>query len=218
MLALENYASYSVLFCNRGIISFENKSYVLEPLEGATNEHKIYRAENLKIAPGSCGHQLDISAVRAAGGDTLRHSQAGRVGGWGTLMFLACECVSGSISILLPTQTHCCRVPALQNITRIVTFCWWHVLKIMLKIEHILKSFLLFLDPARITCFLLSLWEWDGTEKCIVSCCGSTFWFMDDYSKNLRPHKNTEQCLEKFLPTQDGREHGSCDTFHLEED
>lgn len=81
MLALENYASYSVLFCNRGIISFENKSYVLEPLEGATNEHKIYRAESLKIAPGSCGHQLDISAVRAAGGDTLRRSRAGRVGG-----------------------------------------------------------------------------------------------------------------------------------------
>ncbi|KAK2519522.1 Adam12 [Columba guinea] len=73
-------SSVSLSTCSglRGIISFENKSYVLEPLEGATNEHKIYQAENLKIAPGSCGHQLDISAVRAAGGDTLRHSRAGR--------------------------------------------------------------------------------------------------------------------------------------------
>lgn len=157
MLALENHASYSVLFCNRGIISFENKSYVLEPLEGATNEHKIYRAENLKIAPGSCGRQLDMSAVRAAGDSTLRRSWAGRVGGWGTSMFLACECVSGSISILLPTQTHCCRGPALQNITHVVNYCWCHVLKIMLKIEHIRKSFLLFLDPACITFYFVGM-------------------------------------------------------------
>ena len=80
-LALENHASYSILFCNRGIIVFENKSYILEPLEGATREHKIYRAENLKIAPGSCGHQLDISAMRADDNDTSHYSQAGRVGG-----------------------------------------------------------------------------------------------------------------------------------------
>lgn len=79
-LALENHSSHSALFCNRGIIVFENKSYVLEPLEGATSEHKIYRAENLNIAPGSCGHQLDISTMRADANDTSHHSQAGRVG------------------------------------------------------------------------------------------------------------------------------------------
>uniref|UniRef100_A0A8V0XH69 ADAM metallopeptidase domain 12 n=1 Tax=Gallus gallus TaxID=9031 RepID=A0A8V0XH69_CHICK len=61
---------------NEGIIVFENKSYILEPLEGATNEHKIYRAENLEIIPGSCGHQLDISATRAA--DPSHRSQGGR--------------------------------------------------------------------------------------------------------------------------------------------
>lgn len=153
MLALENHASYSVLFCNRGIISFGNKSYILEPLQGATSEHKIYRAENLKIAPGSCGHQLDISAVRAAGDDTSHRSQAGRVGGWGTWMFLACESVSGNISVSLPTKTLHCRVPALQNIIHVVKFRWCHVLKIVLKIEHIYKSSLLFLDPVCVTCF-----------------------------------------------------------------
>lgn len=78
-LVLESRASYSALLCYRGIIVFANKSYILEPIEGATTEHKIYRAENLKIAPGSCGHQLDISAVRSH--DTTHHSQAGRVGG-----------------------------------------------------------------------------------------------------------------------------------------
>ncbi|GAB0191927.1 disintegrin and metalloproteinase domain-containing protein 12 [Grus japonensis] len=62
----------------RGIIAFGNKSYILEPLEGATSEHKIYRAENLKIAPGSCGHQLDISAMRTDDNDTSHNSQAGR--------------------------------------------------------------------------------------------------------------------------------------------
>ncbi|XP_009474015.1 PREDICTED: disintegrin and metalloproteinase domain-containing protein 12 isoform X2 [Nipponia nippon] len=73
-------SSVSLSTCSglRGIIVFENKSYILEPLEGATGEHKIYRAENLKIAPGSCGHQLDISAMRADDNDTSHHSQAGR--------------------------------------------------------------------------------------------------------------------------------------------
>uniref|UniRef100_A0A663EAC5 ADAM metallopeptidase domain 12 n=1 Tax=Aquila chrysaetos chrysaetos TaxID=223781 RepID=A0A663EAC5_AQUCH len=73
-------SSVSLSTCSglRGIIVFENKSYILEPLEGATSEHKIYRAENLKIAPGSCGHQLDVSATRAGDNDTPHHSQAGR--------------------------------------------------------------------------------------------------------------------------------------------
>ncbi|XP_009324137.1 PREDICTED: disintegrin and metalloproteinase domain-containing protein 12 isoform X2 [Pygoscelis adeliae] len=73
-------SSVSLSTCSglRGIIAFENKSYILEPLEGATSEHKIYRAESLKIAPGSCGHQLDISAMRADDSDTSHHSQAGR--------------------------------------------------------------------------------------------------------------------------------------------
>uniref|UniRef100_A0A8V0XGA3 ADAM metallopeptidase domain 12 n=2 Tax=Gallus gallus TaxID=9031 RepID=A0A8V0XGA3_CHICK len=71
-------SSVSLSTCSglRGIIVFENKSYILEPLEGATNEHKIYRAENLEIIPGSCGHQLDISATRAA--DPSHRSQGGR--------------------------------------------------------------------------------------------------------------------------------------------
>ncbi|KAM6130653.1 disintegrin and metalloproteinase domain-containing protein 12 isoform 2-T2 [Phoenicopterus ruber ruber] len=73
-------SSVSLSTCSglRGIIAFENKSYILEPLEGATSEHKLYRAENLKIAPGSCGHQLDISAMRADDNGTSHHSQAGR--------------------------------------------------------------------------------------------------------------------------------------------
>uniref|UniRef100_A0A8B9DBX3 ADAM metallopeptidase domain 12 n=1 Tax=Anser cygnoides TaxID=8845 RepID=A0A8B9DBX3_ANSCY len=59
-LVLESHASYSALLCYRGIIVFANKSYILEPIEGATTEHKIYRAENLKIVPGSCGHQITL--------------------------------------------------------------------------------------------------------------------------------------------------------------
>ncbi|XP_015723078.1 disintegrin and metalloproteinase domain-containing protein 12 isoform X1 [Coturnix japonica] len=71
-------SSVSLSTCSglRGIIVLGNKSYVLEPIEGATSEHKIYRAENLEIIPGSCGHQLDISAMRAA--DASHRSQAGR--------------------------------------------------------------------------------------------------------------------------------------------
>ncbi|NWS41096.1 ADA12 protein, partial [Probosciger aterrimus] len=73
-------SSVSLSTCSglRGMIVFENKSYILEPLEGAISEHKIYRAENLKIAPGSCGHQLDIPAMGADDNDTSHHFQAGR--------------------------------------------------------------------------------------------------------------------------------------------
>uniref|UniRef100_A0A8D2Q151 ADAM metallopeptidase domain 12 n=1 Tax=Zosterops lateralis melanops TaxID=1220523 RepID=A0A8D2Q151_ZOSLA len=73
-------SSVSLSTCSglRGIIVFENNSYILEPLEGATGEHKIYRAENLKIAPGSCGHQLDIPATGAAARATSQHSPAAR--------------------------------------------------------------------------------------------------------------------------------------------
>uniref|UniRef100_A0A8D2N1X6 ADAM metallopeptidase domain 12 n=1 Tax=Zonotrichia albicollis TaxID=44394 RepID=A0A8D2N1X6_ZONAL len=61
-------SSVSLSTCSglRGIIVFGNSSYILEPLEGATSEHKIYRAEKLRAAPGSCGHQLDIPATGAA--------------------------------------------------------------------------------------------------------------------------------------------------------
>uniref|UniRef100_A0A8C4P498 ADAM metallopeptidase domain 12 n=1 Tax=Dromaius novaehollandiae TaxID=8790 RepID=A0A8C4P498_DRONO len=70
----DSAVSLSTCFGLRGIIVFENKSYILEPLEGAAGEHKIYRSENLKIAPGSCGHHLDLSALRAD--DTPHRSQA----------------------------------------------------------------------------------------------------------------------------------------------
>uniref|UniRef100_A0A8D2JFR7 ADAM metallopeptidase domain 12 n=1 Tax=Varanus komodoensis TaxID=61221 RepID=A0A8D2JFR7_VARKO len=49
----------------RGFILFEDKAYILEPLDGATNEHILYQAKNLKLAPGSCGHHLNLSGVTA---------------------------------------------------------------------------------------------------------------------------------------------------------
>uniref|UniRef100_A0A8C3J2C0 ADAM metallopeptidase domain 12 n=1 Tax=Chrysemys picta bellii TaxID=8478 RepID=A0A8C3J2C0_CHRPI len=57
----------------RGLILFENKTYILEPLENATSEHKIYQAENLKIASGSCGNQFNISGITID--DTPQSSQ-----------------------------------------------------------------------------------------------------------------------------------------------
>ncbi|XP_048465117.1 disintegrin and metalloproteinase domain-containing protein 12-like [Rhincodon typus] len=48
----------------RGFVSFENKSYILEPIEGVTNyTHLIYRAENLKGNVGTCGHNFRTSAT-----------------------------------------------------------------------------------------------------------------------------------------------------------
>ncbi|RMC11260.1 hypothetical protein DUI87_11378 [Hirundo rustica rustica] len=73
-------SSVSLSSCSglRGIIVFENHSYILEPLEGAASEHKIYRAEKLRAAPGSCGHQLDFPATGAAASATSQRSPAAR--------------------------------------------------------------------------------------------------------------------------------------------
>lgn len=65
----------------RGLILFEDNAYILEPLEGATNEHIIYQARDLKLALGSCGHHPNISGITPE--DTTQFIQkfASRVGG-----------------------------------------------------------------------------------------------------------------------------------------
>lgn len=74
----------------------------------------------------------------------------------------------------------------------------------------------------KIYCFFfalaLYLYILSGNEmaqKFVVSYYGAIFWFMYDYSNNLWTHKNAKQGLEKFLPTQDGKEHDSCDALQI---
>ncbi|XP_074856574.1 disintegrin and metalloproteinase domain-containing protein 12 isoform X4 [Carettochelys insculpta] len=69
----DSAVSLSTCFGLRGLILFENKIYILEPLENATSEHKIYRADNLKIASGSCGNQFNLSSITV--NDTPQPSQ-----------------------------------------------------------------------------------------------------------------------------------------------
>lgn len=46
----------------RGFISLEDKSYVLEPSPvHSDGTHWIYTADHLSIAPGTCGHNFNIS-------------------------------------------------------------------------------------------------------------------------------------------------------------
>lgn len=46
----------------RGFISLEGKSYVLEPsADHSDGTHWIYTAEHLNFAPGTCGHDFNIS-------------------------------------------------------------------------------------------------------------------------------------------------------------
>lgn len=75
--------SFSCIFFiyHRGLILFGDKAYILEPLEGATNEHVIYEAMDLKIAPGSCGHHRNISGATLQ--DTVQSIRTftGRVSG-----------------------------------------------------------------------------------------------------------------------------------------
>ncbi|XP_069755153.1 disintegrin and metalloproteinase domain-containing protein 19 isoform X3 [Narcine bancroftii] len=42
----------------RGLIILNaNLSYLVQPIEGGLSQHLIYKAEDLKLKPGSCGHQ-----------------------------------------------------------------------------------------------------------------------------------------------------------------
>ncbi|XP_061491673.1 disintegrin and metalloproteinase domain-containing protein 12 isoform X2 [Rhineura floridana] len=59
----ESAVSLSTCSGLRGLILFEDNAYILEPLEGTTNEHIIYQAKNLQLALGTCGHHPSISGI-----------------------------------------------------------------------------------------------------------------------------------------------------------
>ncbi|XP_036078250.1 disintegrin and metalloproteinase domain-containing protein 12 isoform X2 [Rousettus aegyptiacus] len=50
----------------RGLITFENKTYVLEPLKNATDRYRLFPAETLAGVPGSCGSHGSPSRHAAA--------------------------------------------------------------------------------------------------------------------------------------------------------
>ncbi|KAG8135494.1 hypothetical protein E2320_008512 [Naja naja] len=47
----------------RGVIFFEDRAYILEPLEGAMNEHIIYRLKHRNLILGTCGHHLNLTGI-----------------------------------------------------------------------------------------------------------------------------------------------------------
>ncbi|KAM9726799.1 disintegrin and metalloproteinase domain-containing protein 12 isoform 2-T2 [Menidia menidia] len=48
----------------RGFIAIENKTFIIEPLNGHdTGAHFIFRVEELSLAPGACGHGFNLSSV-----------------------------------------------------------------------------------------------------------------------------------------------------------
>ncbi|XP_054291986.1 disintegrin and metalloproteinase domain-containing protein 12 [Pongo pygmaeus] len=49
----------------RGLIMFENETYVLEPMKNATNRYKLFPAKNLKSVWGSCGSHHNTSNLTA---------------------------------------------------------------------------------------------------------------------------------------------------------
>lgn len=53
----------AAVFC-RGVISLENKTFVIEPASGGEGDaHFIYRAEHLRLAQGDCGHGFNMTSV-----------------------------------------------------------------------------------------------------------------------------------------------------------
>ncbi|XP_055101735.1 disintegrin and metalloproteinase domain-containing protein 12 isoform X2 [Symphalangus syndactylus] len=49
----------------RGLIMFENETYVLEPVKNAINKYKLFPAKKLKSVKGSCGSQHNTSSLAA---------------------------------------------------------------------------------------------------------------------------------------------------------
>uniref|UniRef100_A0A8C5GWI8 Disintegrin and metalloproteinase domain-containing protein 12-like n=1 Tax=Gouania willdenowi TaxID=441366 RepID=A0A8C5GWI8_GOUWI len=48
----------------RGFISLENKTFIIEPVpSNDAGAHFIYRAEELRLTPGACGHGFNMSSV-----------------------------------------------------------------------------------------------------------------------------------------------------------
>ncbi|XP_077933107.1 disintegrin and metalloproteinase domain-containing protein 12 isoform X2 [Halichoerus grypus] len=58
-------ASLSTCSGLRGLITFENNTYILEPMKNETNTYKLFPVENLKRTWGSCGSQHSTSALAA---------------------------------------------------------------------------------------------------------------------------------------------------------
>ncbi|XP_041866767.1 disintegrin and metalloproteinase domain-containing protein 12 isoform X2 [Melanotaenia boesemani] len=48
----------------RGFIAVENKTFIIEPVSGRdSGAHFIYRVEELRLTPGACGHDFNMSSV-----------------------------------------------------------------------------------------------------------------------------------------------------------
>ncbi|KAK1333383.1 hypothetical protein QTO34_005766 [Cnephaeus nilssonii] len=61
-------ASLSTCAGLRGLITFQNKSYVLEPMGSVTDRYKLFAAEALRGLWGSCGSHHSASGPAAGGG------------------------------------------------------------------------------------------------------------------------------------------------------
>ncbi|XP_063290790.1 disintegrin and metalloproteinase domain-containing protein 12 isoform X1 [Pelobates fuscus] len=57
----------------RGLITLENRAYVLEPRADSTSRHLFYKAEHLKLNSGSCSQHFNLSGISII--DTLKYSQ-----------------------------------------------------------------------------------------------------------------------------------------------
>ncbi|XP_068114975.1 disintegrin and metalloproteinase domain-containing protein 12 [Hyperolius riggenbachi] len=68
-------SAVSLSLCSglRGLITLENRAYVLQPEANTTNRHLFYKAEHMKPAPGSCSQHYNLSGSSLS--DTLQYSE-----------------------------------------------------------------------------------------------------------------------------------------------
>ncbi|XP_073451840.1 disintegrin and metalloproteinase domain-containing protein 12 [Aquarana catesbeiana] len=65
--------SLSLCFGLRGLITLENRAYVLEPQANSTSRHLFYKAEHMNLASGSCSQNSNLSGISP--NDTLQYSE-----------------------------------------------------------------------------------------------------------------------------------------------
>ncbi|XP_026524260.1 disintegrin and metalloproteinase domain-containing protein 12 [Notechis scutatus] len=152
---VQEYAESAVILstCSglRGIIFFEDRAYILEPLEGAMSEHIIYRLKHPNLILGTCGHHLNLTGV------TLRD----------TAQFIAQTFTSRHKRETLKSTKYVELVIVADN--REFQRQGKDVEKVKLRLIEIANYVDRFYRPLNIRIALVGLEVWNDVDKCTVT-------------------------------------------------
>lgn len=125
----------------RGFISLEGKSYVLEPsAHHSDGTHWIYAADLLNFAPGTCGHDFNMSYPNEHADSSLFRTFSSRVriiklSDYGLICLLVCVFLFG---VLIRLQLCLQRLHLVQMLMAVPLACDTHCALTSMRGERIL--------------------------------------------------------------------------------